>query len=332
MATKTLTALSVSPVRTRVTGFSCRSSHMHWFSHANWMRVPPLPLGSTTGISLWLKPVTPLTRSLSPKVGAIFHASRLLPVSARVASMRLAARERLVTMCFLTILLRSSMSELVGCSRCFFLLGFRPRPIRIASLVSRSKEPRSSQARAISDAFTSTCLCLWQPKFPSWPMSARKETYTNGTSVRRVTMASGMLMTPGEITDTVITNQKYAKNIKNNVTTKTSISTILRISVLGMTKMQIAMITSRLKEAEPTMVDGPNSPAYIFLLKSSVTDRRISGAEDPSAIKVRFATVSFHTRTVIIRPVESRTCLRLLVITSIAPMKVSAIIDTPTKK
>ena len=64
-------------------------------------------------------------------------------------------------------------------------------------------------------------------------------------------------------------------------------------------------------------------------------DRRISGADDPRAISVRFATVAFHTVTVngLVTPEGSSTIcvVSLLVITSIATMKMSATIVTPTK-
>jgi len=60
--------------------------------------------------------------------------------------------------------------------------------------------------------------------------------------------------------------------------------------------MQIAVMTIKLKDAEPTMVDGPSSPAfYPRVPHVSITARRISGAEEPKAIKVRFAIVAFHT-------------------------------------
>ncbi|CAD6228557.1 GSCOCG00006432001-RA-CDS, partial [Cotesia congregata] len=49
--------------------------------------------------------------------------------------------------------------------------------------------------------------------------------------------------------------------------------------------------------AEPTIVPGPNSPAWKSFAQISIIERRISGALLPSAIKVRFATVSFHTLT-----------------------------------
>ena len=76
---------------------------------------------------------------------------------------------------------------------------------------------------------------------------------------------------------------------------------------------QTPEITSKLKEADPTMVDGPSSPGISpakRLFNVSITDSRISGADEPRAMRVRFATVGFQmaTSTLTSFPVSSSTC------------------------
>ena len=93
-----------------------------------------------------------------------------------------------------------------------------------------------------------------------------------------------------------------------------------------------AVMTKRLKAAEPTMVLGPSSPGGSSRLCTvSRRARRISGAEDPKAIKVRLATVGFQNWTLTLFPFAKVTSFSLLVMTSIVAMKTSDITAIPRK-
>ena len=100
----------------------------------------------------------------------------------------------------------------------------------------------------------------------------------------------------------------------------------------------IALINSKLNAADPTIVDGP-SALYVDLIVGRHVSRtlsKISGAEDPKAIKERFAIVAFHTGTStknFYSPFLSYTSIRLVddVMTSMASMNISAIIAIPKK-
>mmetsp|Transcript_26312 Transcript_26312/g.60718 ORF Transcript_26312/g.60718 Transcript_26312/m.60718 type:complete len:224 (+) Transcript_26312:2179-2850(+) len=99
--------------------------------------------------------------------------------------------------------------------------------------------------------------------------------------------------------------------------------------------MQTAMITRRLNAAEPTIVNGPSAGAKNWFLSSSMMDSMISGADEPSAISVKFATVEFQTFFLILCLTPpwtfTQTFRSALHISSIAPMKPSHTIAMPMK-
>lgn len=72
---------------------------------------------------------------------------------------------------------------------------------------------------------------------------------------------------------------------------------ILLVSLPESASMQTDVMTRRLYAAEPTMVPGPRGPAWKLWPTVSMIESKISGADVPSAIRVRLATVSFHIRT-----------------------------------
>ena len=65
--------------------------------------------------------------------------------------------------------------------------------------------------------------------------------------------------------------------------------------------------------AEPTMKEGPSSPGFFPRVEHvSMMVRRISGAEQPRAISVRFATVGFQMLTfVLTRSPVYLSCLKI---------------------
>mmetsp|Transcript_102799 Transcript_102799/g.209504 ORF Transcript_102799/g.209504 Transcript_102799/m.209504 type:complete len:306 (+) Transcript_102799:830-1747(+) len=163
--------------------------------------------------------------------------------------------------------------------------------------------------------------------------SARYAEKTRMGKRPRVTPPSQISITSGDLTWTINTSQRYATMEKTAVTTKTPNSLIFRLSPSGIATMHAAMITWRLKAAEPTIVEGPRSPLWNPFLPVSTTDKRISGAEEPRAMRVRFATVWFHTDLVTKRLVPfTFTRFFPLVICSMLFMKRSATMLTPKKQ
>merc|ERR1711962_1344564 len=132
-------------------------------------------------------------------------------------------------------------------------------------------------------------------------------------------------------------NQIWANTDQVAVTKNTRKCLIFLTSSSGMTYWQKPMIINRLKAADPTIVPGPRSPALKFLAQISMTDHMISGADEPSAIKVRLATVSFHTLTMMtwVLPVRrsfTDTSFSWAVIISMDSMNLSEAIATPMNR
>ena len=102
--------------------------------------------------------------------------------------------------------------------------------------------------------------------------------------------------------------------------------------------IQTAVMNKKLNAADPTIVAGPNSSyGESGFYTAARTFRKISGAEDPRAISERFAIVAFQTGTStknFFFPVLSQTSILSVVevITSIASMNLSAIIEIPMNK
>ena len=117
---------------------------------------------------------------------------------------------------------------------------------------------------------------------------------------------------------------------------KTPNCLMVRVSPAGRQTTQTAVMTIRLKAADPTIVDGPSAPLLKPSFIVSITERRISGADEPKAIRVRLATVEFQTRTWKVRSSPVPLSFFLIdfsfdVSTSIDVMKTSAPSATPRK-
>merc|ERR1711939_418068 len=99
-----------------------------------------------------------------------------------------------------------------------------------------------------------------------------------------------MLTTSGEFIVKIMRSQKYANIEKTAVVKNTPMSSIALTSSTAM--IDAAVITSKLKDADPTIVKGPSSDAGSpRVLTVSITLSKISGADEPRAMSVRFAMV-----------------------------------------
>ena len=139
----------------------------------------------------------------------------------------------------------------------------------------------------------------------------------------------------GVMTVRMTRSHRYAATEKTAVMAKTPSSLMRRPEPSGIAITHTALMTSMLNAAEPTMVDGPSSPAKNPEVMISMTESKISGAEDPRAIRVRLATVAFHVSVWITRilPLGRVTFLTASceVMRSMASMKRSAKTATPKK-
>jgi len=119
---------------------------------------------------------------------------------------------------------------------------------------------------------------------------------TKASMKPNVAHASNLVTLPGVMITRTIYNHQYAHIEKIAVVKNTPVSKInFGSSTAG---IHTADITNRLNAAEPTIVEGPSSPAFSpSVVAVSIMDKRISGADEPRAISVKFAIVGFHYGT-----------------------------------
>mmetsp|Transcript_18923 Transcript_18923/g.66844 ORF Transcript_18923/g.66844 Transcript_18923/m.66844 type:complete len:222 (-) Transcript_18923:396-1061(-) len=183
------------------------------------------------------------------------------------------------------------------------------------------------------------------PRLPSsWPAFRSDNLETRHATKRRsgkqpnVISASATDTSSGVQTSSTIAIHAYARTEEAAVVRKTRRSWNLRTSPAGRPTTQIEMMTMRLNEAEPTIVDGPSSSGVVSSVCAvPMTASSTSGADEPSAMSDRFAMVGCHTLmvTVSLVPVVGftrSTLLSLLVMTSMPAMKTSAMMATPRKQ
>ena len=103
-----------------------------------------------------------------------------------------------------------------------------------------------------------------------------------------------------------------------------------RADLAGGAQSHTAMMTNRLNSGRADVGVGAEVAETKWAPTISITVR-ISSSGQASAISVRFATVAFHTRTLVIEPLGSLTASSFDVMTSIAVMKMSAMMPTPRK-
>eukprot|EP00659_Diplonema_papillatum_P010281 gene10280-biopygen10285 len=230
-------------------------------------------------------------------------------------------------------------------------LGCRSRSARAESLSSVSFCVGSCAPESDLSFFQSSCTWFTDPlatstsstfcsmvadtvsepllnQFLSW----HHDSSTSTGNAKSVISASQISTSHFELRSSTTTSQTYDRNDAMVVITKTPNS--LTCFGSSTTHMHTPLMHSKLKAAEPTIVDAPSSPGTESSeLTVSMIESRISGALLPRARSVRLATVSFQTVTVIVTvsPVASsrRTTSLAEVIFSIADMKMSEIMAMP---